>query len=120
LVWSRLGMFAIALSFLLFKPARDAIFSTPKEAGKNNAILFYAVRLVGAIAGFLQNYAIAIGSVILVNALQGFQFIFILVLTTALSAYYPKILKENITRRILVLKLMAILLITTGLVLLDI
>lgn len=120
LVWSRLGMFSIAMGFLLFKPAREAIFSTPKEAGKNNAILFYVVRLVGAVAGLLQNYAIAIGSVILVNALQGFQFIFILVLTTALSAYYPKILKEAITPRILVLKLVAILLITTGLVLLDI
>jgi drug/metabolite transporter (DMT)-like permease len=120
LVWSRLGMFTIALSFLLFRPARQAIFSTPKEAGKNNAILFYIVRLMGALAGFLQNYAIAIGSVIIVNALQGFQFIFILVLTTALSAYFPKILKETITKRILVLKLVAILLITSGLVLLDI
>jgi drug/metabolite transporter (DMT)-like permease len=119
LVWSRLGMFTIAMSFLLFKPAREAIFVTPKEAGKNNAILFYIVRLVGAIAGFLQNYAIALGSVVLVNALQGFQFTFLLALTSLLSAYYPKILKETITSRILALKMAAIFLITAGLVILG-
>jgi drug/metabolite transporter (DMT)-like permease len=120
LVWSRLGMFVIALGFLLFKSAREAIFNTPKEAGKNNAILFYVVRLIGALAGLLQNYAIAVGSVIIVNALQGLQFTFILVLTSALSVYYPKILKETITKRILVLKLTAIVLITFGLILLGI
>lgn len=118
LVWSRLSMFAIAMSFLLFKTARDAILSTPKEAGTSNALLFYGVRVIGALAGFLQNYAIAIGSVVIVNALQGIQFVFLLALTSLLSVYYPNILKETITRRILTLKFVAIGLITIGLIIL--
>ncbi len=119
LVWSRLGMFAIALCFLLVPAARRAILSAPKEAGTQNAVLFYSVRGVGALAGFLQNYAISVGSVIIVNALQGFQFAFLLAMTTLLTAYYPHILTEAITRKILALKFAAILLITTGLVLLG-
>lgn len=119
LVWSRVAMFTTAFAFLLFKPARAAIFKTPKEAGKNNAVLFYFVRLIGALAGFLQNYAISIGSVVIVNALQGLQFGFVLALTSVLSIYYPRILKEQITAKILALKIFAIVLITTGLVILS-
>ena len=119
LVWSRLAMFTIALSFLLIRSNRKEIFDTPKEAGKNNVILFYFVRVIGAMAGFFQNYAISIGSVIIVNALQGFQFVFVLGLTSWLSIHFPKILKEKITGKILVIKLVSIILITTGLVLLS-
>jgi drug/metabolite transporter (DMT)-like permease len=119
LVWSRLGMFVLSLSLLLFKPARAAIFETPKEAGKKNVILFYAVRVLGAIAGLLQNYAIAIGSVIIVNALQGLQFVFLLVMTSFLSIYFPKILKEKVTAPIFVLKMIAIVLITSGIILIS-
>jgi drug/metabolite transporter (DMT)-like permease len=116
LVWSRLGMFILALAFLLFPRARRKILDTPKEAGESNAVLFYVVRFIGAIAGLLQNYAIAIGSVVIVNALQGLQFTFILLLTVTLSHKYPKILKENISPQTLAIKLAAIALITIGLV----
>jgi hypothetical protein len=112
-------MFFIALSFLLFKRARHGIFSTPHEAGTKNVVLFYSVRLLGAVAGFLQNYAIAIGSVIIVNALQGFQFAFLLILTSALSIYYPRILRENLSGPILALKIIAIFLITGGIILIS-
>jgi hypothetical protein len=119
LVWSRLGMFTIAAGFLLYRPWRKAILSTPQEVGHRNAFLFYFVRLIGALAGLMQNYAISIGSVIIVNALQGFQFAFLLALTSALSIYYPRVLKENITGPILALKISAIFLITGGLMILG-
>ena len=120
LVWSRVGMFAFAMSFLLFRANREAIFKTPHEAGKKNALLFYFVRLIGALAGLLQNYAISIGSVVIVNALQGFQFAFILILTSWLSIYFPRVLKETMTKKILMLKIAAIILIASGLLLLGI
>jgi uncharacterized membrane protein len=112
-------MFTTAFLFLIFKPAREAILKTPREAGKRNGILFYCVRVIGALAGFLQNYAIAIGSVVIVNALQGLQFVFVLALTSMLSIYYPRILKEEINSRILAVKMLAIVLITSGLVILS-
>ncbi len=120
LVWSRIGMFIIAMSFLLVKPVRKKILVTPKLAGKNNAILFYSVRVMGAGAGLLQNYAISIGSVIIVNALQGFQFVFLLAMTGLISMYYPKILRERVTTPIILTKIAAIIIITTGLVLVTI
>jgi len=119
LVWSRLGMFAIAAGFLLYKPWRQAVLSTPHEVGRRDAFLFYFVRLIGALAGLMQNYAISIGSVIIVNALQGFQFAFLLALTSALSIYFPLVLKEKITGPIMALKISAIFLITGGLIILG-
>jgi hypothetical protein len=94
--------------------------SAPKQAGTRNSILFYLVRVLGAVAGLLQNYAIAIGSVVIVNALQGFQFVFLLVITSVMSLYYPKVLKEKVTPQILTLKVFAIFLITLGLTLIAI
>jgi drug/metabolite transporter (DMT)-like permease len=117
LVWSRIGSFLLAMSFLLFKEGRKAVFSTPREAGVKNGVIFYAIRFLGALAGFFQNYAIYLGSVVIVNALQGFQFAFLLVLTSALSVYNPKILNEKISGPILALKIFAIFLISTGIIL---
>ncbi len=109
-------MFSIAMCFLFFKQARRHIFVTPHQAGRTNAIMFYGVRLMGAVAGFFQNYAISIGSVIIVNALQGFQFVFLLAATGIITIYFPHILQEKLTPSILLTKLAAIIIITAGLV----
>ena len=66
--------------------------------------------------GFLlQNYAIFLGSVALVNALQGVQYAFLLVLGGLISVFYPNLLKENISTKVVIQKLTAVLLISIGL-----
>ncbi len=119
LVWSRLGLFSAAMLFLILPSNRKLIFSAPKESSRKNTTLFYGTRFVGAIAGLMQNYAISIGSVVIVNALQGLQFVFVLLMTSFLTTYFPKILYERINAQTLAIKLLAIILITTGLALLS-
>lgn len=119
LIWTRLGFLLVSLSFLLFKRARRYIFEAPKQASTGNKFLYYGARLSGGLAGLMQNYAIAVGSVIVVNAMQGTQYAMLLLMTVVLSKYYPKVLKEQISTGILAQKIAAIILITVGLVLLT-
>ncbi len=119
IVWTRLGFFLVAVGILLSKTWRGYIFAAPGKAKAKNIALYYAARLNGGLAGLLQNYAISIGSVTIVNALQGVQFTFLLAMTVILSTYFPNVLKEKITGTILIQKFIAIILITSGLVMLT-
>jgi uncharacterized membrane protein len=119
MVWTRLGFFVTALFILTSKKARQHIFEAPKQAKVKNIALYYGARINGTIAGFLQNYAISLGSVTIVNALQGVQFVFLLGLTSVLSLYYPKVLKENVSKERIFQKLTAMAFITIGLILLS-
>ncbi|OGE73682.1 MAG: hypothetical protein A3I07_01690 [Candidatus Doudnabacteria bacterium RIFCSPLOWO2_02_FULL_42_9] len=118
MIWTRLG-FLLPIPFILMSAKnRSAIFSAPKEAGVKNVALYYSSRATGTVGGFLQNYAVSLGSVSVVNALQGLQFVFLLILTSFFSLYFPKVLKEKISSEIITLKLIAIGTISCGLYLL--
>lgn len=118
LVWTRLGFLLVSLSFLISTKSRRHILNAPRQASTGNKVLYYGTRLTGGAAGLLQNYAIALGSVTIVNALQGTQYALLLILTTILSRYYPRILKEQVSRGIVLQKILAIIFITLGLILL--
>jgi len=115
MVWTRIGFILPVPFILLFPDNRKAIFDAPKEAGVRNIALYYSARASGTIGGFLQNFAVSLGSVSVVNALQGMQFVFLLAMTSFLSIFYPKVLKEKITAEIITLKLIAIIFISIGL-----
>ena len=119
LIWTRLGFFLASLCFLIPRRNRNYIFNAPKETTAGNKFLYYGTRVTGGLGGLLQNYAIFLGSVTIVNALQGTQYAFLLLLTILLSKYYPKILKERISGPILAQKISAMILISIGLILLT-
>lgn len=123
LIWNRLGLGLGALSFLLLPYSRNIILSSWKEKSSlsksKNPIVFVGNFLAGSTGSLLQSYAIFLGSVVIVNAMQGVQFVFLLILTTIFSVYFPKILKEDIAKAVLFQKILAIVLISAGLVLLS-
>ena len=80
--------------------------------------LFLAVRLLAVAAFILLNYAISLGSVALINALQGAQYVFLIFIILALSEQYPRILREELSHRILLQKFIGVALIAVGLYLL--
>lgn len=120
LVWTRVGVFLAALSFLASRKLRNEIAGAARNTSRNNILVYYGSRGLGVFGGWLQNYAISVGSVTIVNALQGTQFAFVLLLSTLLSVYFPKILKERMNPGTLAQKLIAIVLITVGLYFLSI
>ena len=90
----------------------------PKSAG-----LYFLDQGLGGGANILQNWAIALAPLVyvaIVNALAGTQYVFLLIFTIFLSLKFPKILKEKVSREILLQKIVAILLIGGGLTLLAI
>lgn len=117
LIWTRIGMVAAAFSLLLSPAVRADVFSSAKTSGRKFRTLFFLGQVLAAAGGILQNYSISLGSVTIVNALQGTQFAFLFLLTWSVSSRYPKVLEEDFSRPAVLLKLAALVLISGGLLL---
>jgi len=115
-LWNRLGAGLFVLLFLIRKKDRESIFnlfkkSTPQR--KKGLVLFNQV--LGSGGFILQNYAVSLGPVALVNAMQGFQYAFLLVISAVLALFAPKLLKETFSWPIIIQKTAAIVLVGIGL-----
>jgi drug/metabolite transporter (DMT)-like permease len=121
-LWVRLGSAFFALFILFSARARREIkelFKKKPNRGQNQ-ILVVGNQTLGALGFILQNYAIYLGPVAIVNALQGVQYVWIIILGTLTSLFAPKILKEDISRQVLIRKVLAVFIITISLYLLTI
>ena len=121
-IWTRIGGFLMAVVFFLFAPEiKKEIFKEKISFKKKTIGIFLSSQIAGGGANILQNWAIALAPlsyVAIVNALQGIQYAFLFVFTIFLSSKFPKILKEEVSKKIILQKIFAILLIGVGLVLL--
>ncbi|RMD59531.1 hypothetical protein D6821_01010 [Candidatus Parcubacteria bacterium] len=114
-VWSRLGTFVGAILILFVPEWRTKIKNyaanqkTPKNLG-----FFLSIRLLAALAFIMLNWAISLGNVALINALQGTQFLFLLIMVVIISSYFPHILKEELGRGVMFQKVMGIVLVSLG------
>ena len=74
-------------------------------------------------ANVLQNWAISLAPLVyiaVINALQGVQYVFLLIFAVLLSVKFPQILREEISGNIIFQKAVAILVIALGLAILTI
>ena len=120
-VWSRLGTFIGVLLMLFVTDWRRKIFVQQKgQKSPKNMSFFLAVRLSAALAFILLNWAISLGNVAMINALQGIQFSFLLVLVLILSKKFPKVLDEEMGRGVMFQKTIGVILVSLGLYMLVI
>lgn len=125
-IWIKLGGLLMSIIFLIFfgKEIKKEIFQnfkTPKKSSLTTTVFFFLNQLAGAAANILQNWAIALAPltyVAIVSALQGVQYVFLLIFTIFLSLKFPQIFKEQISKKILLQKIVAIFLIGGGLAIL--
>ena len=91
-------------------------------------VIFLSIKIVAAIIlvnilsklGMLFNIkAISLGPVALVNSLEGSQMIMVFLITILLTIFAPKIIKEEIDRKNILLKLSAIAIMVVGVVILS-
>lgn len=115
LIWTRVGMVAAACTLLAFSAVRSDVFYSVRNSDSGSLGLFFVGQVLAAAGGILQNYAVSLGSVTIVNALQGTQFAFLFLLTWFLSARFPKILKEDFSPRTFSFKIISLALISFGL-----
>lgn len=114
-IWTRLGSFIGALLLLFFAPARREIFnSTGGFFSLRIGGLFMANKVLAGAALVLTDYAIYLGSVTMVNAMQGVKYAFVLLITLTLSRRHPQILREKFSGIDLAQKIVATILIGTG------
>ncbi len=120
-IWIRIGAFLVALFFIFFKEVRREIFARKFTFNKKTGIFFVLNQGIGTGAFILQNWAIALTGLVylsVINALQGVQYVFLFIFTIFLSLKFPKILKEEISKKVIFQKILAIILIGAGLVIL--
>lgn len=123
-IWLRLGGLLGALLFIIRAVDRKEVFSAlwPKKSWlklsrkqKKPQFLILGNQALGATGFVLQNYAISLGSVAIVNALQGVQYAALMLFSAVLSIFYPKIFKEDLSPIIIWKKIAALILVAVGL-----
>jgi uncharacterized membrane protein len=105
----------ICLVFLLDKEVRRDIV---KKEGEKTGIVFVLAQAAGGLATICQSWAIKIVPVAylaIINALKGIQYVFLFIMTILCSFFIPKLLKESLSKKVLVQKLIAIFIIALGL-----
>lgn len=116
-VWTRLGSFLATFLLLIPSKNRQLIRQSFGQSHFGAGALVLFNKSLSGFSFAILNYAITIGSITIINALQGVQYVFLLVWVLLFSKLYPKILKEGMDRKILTQKIAAIALIIVGLVL---
>ena len=115
-VWSRMGSFLGAMIIFLVPDWRSLIMEHKGEAKKpKNMAFFLSVRLLASLAFIALNWSISLGNVALINALQGTQYLFLIILVVILSSKFPRIINEELGRGVLIQKLIGVMMVGLGL-----
>ncbi|MFZ4648552.1 MAG: EamA family transporter [Patescibacteria group bacterium] len=121
-IWVRLCALIIVILLLFIPVWRADIFSLfhkkRKLSGHHNwkiTLLFLFNQGLGSISFVLQNYAIFLGSVAMVNALQGVQYGALLFFGLVFGGVMPKNMREKFSLKIFSYKVLAIVIISLGL-----
>ncbi len=101
-IWTRFGSALAIASFFLVPTWRKDIlkslkgFLKPTHKHYQTGALVILNKIIGGTASILFNYAIALGSVTLINALVAFQYVLILALAVLFAQWYPRIFEEKL------------------------
>lgn len=124
LVWTK-GTIGFVGVVAMFAPSFWQQFSakeqsvTPESSTGGKAILVTSSRLFGLIGTLLVQYAIAIGSVTVVNGLAGMQYVIMFILIYILTKIRPSLFLEYFTRKEITVEISALVLVVIGLILLS-
>lgn len=122
-IWISLGFVLTSLFFSASKEVKEEIFAKKELLKKKTLPLFLLNQVMGAGFFVLQNWSIALAPLAylsIINALEGIQYVFLLIFASLISWKFPKIFKEEISRKTLFQKIIAILIIIVGLAILAI
>jgi drug/metabolite transporter (DMT)-like permease len=118
-IWIRGGGLLVVAFFLIDGTARKEILKSikekPKRSFKKSRWFIVFNQILGSLAFLFQNYAIFLGPVAIINAMQGVQYAFLFIFGIFFSFFFPKILREDMSKKALVKKILAIIFVGIGL-----
>lgn len=113
--WEYLGLGITGLLIFLFIPKHRAEFMHMNKVGGHKIIFVNIISEIMSIFGnLLTNFALLLAPVTMVFLVSSFQPAIVLILTVLGTKFFPHIIKENISRKVLVTKIIAITLIVLG------
>lgn len=118
LIWVNFGSFLMVPVLLLFSSVRTFTLSPQTWKQKRLLLPLTLEKGTGALGSLLQQYAIFLvpfGQLALMNALQGIQYLFILIFVGVIGIRHPKFLGEQLTRRTLPFRISGVVAIILGL-----
>ncbi len=120
LVWSKMILIPIVLIILAIPALRRLVLTHNHNGPKINffskiGLLFLADQTAGGLSGILLAYAISLANPALVNSLQGTQYAVLFLASLVLARPFPQVFKENLSKKIVALKIIGIGLIAFGL-----
>jgi len=116
-VWTRIGTFLFVAFLVLITRKWHLVKQDLAGSGEKVKGWFILGQIFGAVSFVLVAYAISIGPVSVINALQGLQYAIIFMLIVILARRAPQLLDEPLTKKIIIQKVVSILIIFIGLAL---
>ncbi len=128
-VWTRVTTGLVGLAIIFYPAVYRSLFKNTAldkiknkflsvRTKKDNIILVAINKVLSSLAVVIIQYAMAIGSVSLVNALNGLEFAILIVIVLLLSKFWPNKFKEDYTTWEIVSESIAVVVIAAGLILL--
>lgn len=121
--WTRAGAGIVGLLLLLYTPVRRELRermapSTSRRKKKihtpTSLMIVWINKISGIVAVVFIQYAAALGSVSLVQAMSGLQYALMFAGVYILTTFFPKIFKEYLTLRELAIQLVGLVLVILG------
>ena len=119
IIWVRTGVALSSLVLLIPSKNRNIIFKKAEDSKPKTKGYFFAGRTMSVLGGLGVYVAVYLGSVVLTNAFQGLQYIFVFLLAMLLFKKFRG-LREELKREIVIQKIVALVLICLGLFILVI
>ncbi len=95
--WMRMMGVLFVLSLLLLPQMRAKIFHSAKQSTRGAWALVMGNKVIAGAASILFSFAVSLGSVALVNALTGLQFVFLFIMSILFARYMPGMKQDSLT-----------------------
>lgn len=113
--WEYVGLFLAGLFIFIFiKKYRNGFLSMLKNGGKKILTINFSSEFVTIVGNLFNNFALLLAPVTLVYLVAAFQPVFVLIFAIILTVFIPKILTEDISKRTLIPKVIALIVMIIG------
>lgn len=109
----------VSLSLFLSKKFRSSFAKERKNLSVGLVGLVAGINFISKVGLLFNIWAISLGPVALVNATEGMQVLFVFIIASLLTVFAPKIIKEELDKKNVMLKVVAMILMIVGVIVLS-